>query len=223
MRDTLDLSTVQIVSSPDVRSWPITTEITELGIHPSVLHIRYDKQGQWPPVDIGGALQEATVWIFLQINGEWHATGAERLRPNQTDKPEDVAVSNFIGTSWLYDPHRWGPMAGYVPKVGELVGFMVAAGSTRSDDHVNVRERSAVVLVRWPDAQGADYPPFVTSPEPQPEPLRREVVPTPNDASAAAVALAKLDAIHDAIVKQTEQQHKDAETLLTLLQRVVPR
>ena len=44
---------------------------------------------------------------------------------------------------------------------GDLVGFMVVAGSTRSDNNVAVRERSAVVLVPFPrDGLETSFPPF---------------------------------------------------------------
>jgi hypothetical protein len=52
-------------------------------------------------------------------------------------------------------------MTGYVPPPGQLVGFMVVAGSTRSDDHVIVRERTGVVLVPFPaDDVSTEFPPF---------------------------------------------------------------
>lgn len=106
-----------------------------------------------------GTTQEATVWGFFHIGGRWYATGGERLRPNQTDKMLDNP--SHIGPGWLYDPGRWGVMTGYVPSPGELVGFMVVAGSTRSDDHVIVRERTGVVLVPFPaDDVSTEFPPF---------------------------------------------------------------
>ena len=52
-------------------------------------------------------------------------------------------------------------MTGYVPPPGQLVGFMVVAGSTRSDNNVAVRERSGVVLVQFPtDDRTTEFPPF---------------------------------------------------------------
>jgi hypothetical protein len=44
------------------------------------------------------------------------------------------------------------------PAVGERVGFFVVAGNVRGvDDVISVRERSNVVVVPFPDAQGAVY------------------------------------------------------------------
>ena len=51
-------------------------------------------------------------------------------------------------------------MTGYVPSPGDLVGFMVVSGSTRSDDHVVEHERTAVILVPFPaDDVTTEFPP----------------------------------------------------------------
>lgn len=146
--------------SPDVSAWPVTSSITSLSFVPGTFHIDHTKRGQWPGVDIGGALQEATVWVIENINGRWYATGGERLRPGQTDK--DLSAPSAIATGWFYSAH-WAPMNGYVPRVGELVGFMVVAGSTRSDTNAPVKERTGVVFINWPaDGTRASYPPFAS-------------------------------------------------------------
>ena len=155
------LSDVTIVSSPDVRSFPVTSRITELSFRPGTIHVDHTLRGTWPPVviDPDGTTQEATIWVFFRIGGRWYGTGGERLRPNQTDKALDNPSA--LGPDWLYDPNRWGVMTGYVPSPGELVGFMVVAGSTRSDDHVIARERTGVILVPFPaDGVTTAFPPF---------------------------------------------------------------
>jgi hypothetical protein len=155
------LGSVTILGSPDVRGFPVTSRITSLSFRPGTFHIDHERRGMWPPVliDPDGTTQEATVWVFFYIEGQWYATGGERLRPNQTDKALDNPSS--IGPDWLYARDRWGVMTGYVPSPGDLVGFMVVAGSTRSDNNVAVRERSAVVLVPFPrDGVETSFPPF---------------------------------------------------------------
>mgnify|MGYP000868151161 CR=1 FL=1 len=155
------LSDVTIVSSPDVRGFAVTSRITSLSFRPGTFHIDHTRRGMWPPIVIAddGTTQEATVWVFFHIGGRWYATGGERLRPNQTDKALDNP--SHIGPGWLYDPGRWREMTNYVPAPGELVGFMVVAGSTRSDDRVMVRERTGVVLLPFPrDDVSTEYPPF---------------------------------------------------------------
>src|SRR5262245_10526137 len=152
-------SKVRVIGgSPAVRSWPITASITSLSIGGGTFHVDCTKRCGWPGVDIGGALQEATIWMFEKIGGQWYGTGAERLRPCQADKglgrPSDIA------TGWFYSP-VWAPMTGYVPARGETVGFMVTAGSTRADANAPVRERTGVVLVAWPGDGGGAWPPFL--------------------------------------------------------------
>ena len=159
--DQIDLATVQVEASPaGVLSWPATAAITTLGIQPSALTLEVAPDRQWPlvPVDTGSEpSQAATLWVFLNIRGEWFGTGAERLRPGQLHgvKPESQDISSWIGQDWLFDVTRWKNMAGYTPSKGELVGWMVAAGSTPSDDHAPVHERTPVILVPWPGRDGS--------------------------------------------------------------------
>lgn len=156
-----DLSAVTIVASRDVRGFPVTSDITSLWFQPGTIHIDHTLRGMWPPVVIAddGTEQEATIWVFFHIGGQWYATGGERLRPDQTEKA--LPNPSWIGNEWLYDPGRWGVMTGYVPSPGELVGFMVVAGSTRSDDRVIEEERTGVVLVPFPaDGVRTEFPPF---------------------------------------------------------------
>lgn len=79
-----DLSQVKVVASPNVLVWPVTSQITSIGFSPGTFSINHTRRGQWPPVVISsdGTQQEVTIWVFFRINGQWHATGAERLRPS---------------------------------------------------------------------------------------------------------------------------------------------
>jgi hypothetical protein len=151
------LGPVQIIGgSPDVRSWPVTSRITSLRFSPGNIHLEHTKLGQWPGVDIGGALQESTLWVFFKIGGLWYATGGERWRPGQTDKA--LSAPSAIGPGWFYNGN-WAPMTNYVPRPGEQVGFMVVAGSTRADSRAPVRERSNVLMVPFPaDGVSASFP-----------------------------------------------------------------
>jgi hypothetical protein len=143
------LGPVQIVGgSPDIRSWAVTSRITSMVFSPGNLHLEHTRFGQWPAVDTGGGgLQEATLWVFFRISGQWYATGGDRLRPGDRDR--ELTNPSAIGPGWFYSP-MWSPMSGYVPRPGELVGFMVVAGSTRADFNVAVRERSNVLLIPFP-------------------------------------------------------------------------
>ena len=151
------LGYVQIVGgSPDVRNWPITSRLTSLRFEPGNIHLEHTKLGQWPGVDIGGALQESTLWVFFRIGGQWYATGGERWRVGQTDKA--LSAPSAIGPGWFYGS-QWAPMTNYVPMPGELVGFMIVAGSTRADSRAPVQERSAILLIPFPpDGVSASFP-----------------------------------------------------------------
>lgn len=155
--DTFKLADVQVIGSPDVRSFPVRATFEAIGINDDHISIASSGTGYWPAVSIDGGdpVQSATLWVFVRINGTWYATGAERLRPTQLngDKP-DGPPSTLIGNGWLYDGGRWGGLAGYNPKPGELVGMMLVAGSTRSDDNCPVKERSDIVFFAWPDDRG---------------------------------------------------------------------
>ena len=101
------LANVTVVGSPNVLGWPVTSRMTEIGFREGWIHFDHTKRGQWPGVVIAadGTLQESTIWIFYKINGQWYGTGAERTRPDQTDKP--IPNPWAPGVSWLYDPSRW--------------------------------------------------------------------------------------------------------------------
>ncbi len=142
--------------SPDVRSWAVTSQITQLGFANGSILLNHTKLGQWPGVDIGGALQESTLWVFFRINGQWYATGAERWRPSQTSKA--LTQPSHISTGWFYN-NNWAPMWNYFPAVGEQVGFMVVAGSTRLDNNAPVHERSNILMIPFPaDGVPAYFP-----------------------------------------------------------------
>jgi hypothetical protein len=146
--------------SPNVASWPVTSQITSLVFDSTlgVFHIDHTKRGRWSPVPFGSTTQESTVWVFFKINGKWYGSGGERLRPNQTDK--GLGVPSQMGSGWFYDG-RWVPMTGYVPPVGDLVGFMVVAGDTRAGSNVILQERTGVVFIPMPPDGGiARFPPF---------------------------------------------------------------
>ena len=151
------LGYVQIVGgSPDVRGWAITSRITSLRFDPGNIHLEHTRLGQWPGVDIGGALQESTLWVFFRIGGQWYATGGERWRVGQTDK--ELSAPSAIGPGWFYGP-QWAPMTNYVPVPGELVGFMVVAGSTRADNRAPVQERSPILMIPFPpDGVSVSFP-----------------------------------------------------------------
>lgn len=165
----IPLSQVKVVGSdPAVLNFPRKHDdrdisLNSFGIVPGTMSIRTSNTDHWPGIDgtMDRDSQAGTLWIFLKINGQWYATGAERLRKYQVngDKPEadpnEGGLSTLVGQGWLYDENRWREMTGHNPQPGEHVGFMVAAGSTRSDNLTPVKERTNVIEVVWPGPNGA--------------------------------------------------------------------
>lgn len=158
----IPMDSVTVIGSPDVRSFDSThVSLDSITFTGSAMILRSTGASAWPSVAIepgGEPVQAGTLWVIENIQGKWYATGAERLRPSQVSgsKPEG-SPADLIGTGFLYAEDRWGPMAGYNPVEGELVGFMIVSGSTRSDDQVTVQQRSPAILTRW-SRVGSNYP-----------------------------------------------------------------
>lgn len=142
------LGSVTTYASPVVDSW---AEVGTLGFtfSPGLLTLAISQLGAWSanPINIGGATQAATIWLFLQISGSWVGAGGERLRPNQSTKAENTLYSLWPG-DWFYNG-TWGPL-GIVPTAGQSAAILVTAGSTRVDNRTNFTERTPVVQFAWP-------------------------------------------------------------------------
>lgn len=199
----IDLSTVVIHNSPDVRDWPATSTITRLEFRVGGVHIEHTKRdgpGAWPnfrPPGWDGDLQY-TLWLIERIDGVWHASGG--IQYWQDCDQNGGAPENFAA-SWFYAPDRWAPMTGYQPAPGETVGFMVTAGDARNNGTQSVQERSNIVVLPFP-VSGSVYA-AVAPPEPDP-------VPVPLPATAPAWALDALRRLTTLEVRMDELAEKAA-------------
>ena len=120
----------------DVSSWPETSRITSASIGNPPVCIHHTKAGKWPVKD--GL--EGNPWIFVNMNGKWYGATFEWLGPGQQCKGIHAGnIGEHIGRS---------PLSSWRPRSGELVGLMVSARARFRAD--TVRERSNVVMVRWP-------------------------------------------------------------------------
>jgi hypothetical protein len=170
----IPIDRIQPINGPnDVFTFPATAEISELAFRPGGLRIVHSRQGLWPPVSIDGKAsadddQEATLWVILQINGDWVGAGMERLRPRQTDKPEPDDPLGFV-SEWV-SGRNFGPFNGHVIRNGDPIGFMVVAGSTRLGAMFTVKERSKVIEMTYPPMMGAR--PVWTEGQPEAPPTR---------------------------------------------------
>lgn len=155
--DAINLNTAIIHNSPsDVASWPVTTTLARLDLMPSGAHVEFGKQSSWPeviPPGWAGGLQY-TLWIVLNINGRWHASGCIEYWRGLYENGGPV---NQYAMNWYFDAIRWGPMTGHQPAPGEQVGFLITSGDARNNGPSSVRERSNVVMVSFPSAAGRSF------------------------------------------------------------------
>jgi hypothetical protein len=154
--DQMNLAEAAVYNSPaDVASWPITTRITRLqmlGCNGGIA-LTFGAQNSWPdytPPGWDGPLQY-TVWAVVNVNGRWNTSGFIQFwRGRENTGAPILPLSCGFPVNWAYD-HRWGPMNGYRPSVGERMGFFVTAGDARNNGGVtSLRERSNVVVVDLP-------------------------------------------------------------------------
>jgi hypothetical protein len=154
--DQMNLAEATVYNSPaDVASWPITTRITRLqmlGCNGGIA-VTFGAQNTWPeytPAGWDGPLQY-TLWAVVNVNGRWNTSGFIQFwRGRENTGAPILPLGCGFPVNWAYD-HRWGPMNGYRPSVGERMGFFVTAGDARNVPVVtSVRERSNVVVVDLP-------------------------------------------------------------------------
>lgn len=223
MKDAIDIGSVQIHNSHDVRGWPVSATITKLEFRPTGVHVEHTKNqgaGAWPnfrPPSWEGDLQY-TLWIFLQISGQWHGSGCIEYWQScdQNGGPPEEFAKN-----WYYAADRWAPMTGHQPAPGEFVGFMVSAGDARNNGAQSVQERSNIVVVPFPSSgwvynKPADEP----VPEPIPEPIPVPLPPVPSDPNPLAVKLAEL---YDLYNSQTDRLKAVEDAILSIKNNQPPQ
>jgi hypothetical protein len=131
-------------------SWAQTANITSVDFEPDYFYVDFDKRtspDRWPDVPFGSGSLQYTLGLCLNLygQGQWYCSAAIQYWFGR-----DNGASDNIGGDWYYDPARWGPMAGYQPANGEIVGIFVGAGNLRdvSDGSGSyVFERSNVLLM----------------------------------------------------------------------------
>jgi hypothetical protein len=223
----IPIKDIRVINGPDdVFTFPATADITEIAFRPRTMRIVFTKQGKWPPVDIENKAnadddQEATVWVILKINGEWCAAGMERLRPNQTDKPEGDDPFGFIAA--FVENRNFGPFNGHTPRKGDPIGFMVVAGNTRLGAQFTVKERSKVIEMTYPPQGGR--PVWVEGQvEPDVQPDSPEPVVGPLPAVQPGATKADVDAARAEILARIDRLEANTNATLKefkpLLERI---
>jgi hypothetical protein len=169
MTDAIDLHAATIVKSPaDIADWPVTATITRLTMDPQgglalSFAVPIQEAWKWPSNPaIPSDNFQFTVWAVVKINGQWLAAGFVQMwQGREMGNPGSHALPPILTgyPDWWGDVRRlWGPMADYVPRAGDQVGFLISAGNGRLQPGVtSVRERSNVVVVPLPVGDRGDF------------------------------------------------------------------
>jgi len=201
MADMIDLAQAKIVSSPDVRRWPMTAAITSLSFgEQGQTRVEFTKRhgpNRWPdviPPEFDGPIQ-FTLWLFLKMNGTWTGAGFQEFWNDRsgTGDPGDPDVPSVYDKHWYYG-NGWNPMQQHGPIApGESIAFMVTSGDARlSKGPYGPSERSDVVVIPATDFGAftfGDAPPIPQPPTPQPPGPSK---PYPGDATWDAIGVTML-------------------------------
>jgi len=157
MSDAIPLDRVNILNSPDIHGWPVTTAITKIDWSPAGMAIDFTRKNgvnPWPPIptDTPGDNYQFTLWVLLNIASSWWGAGVIEFYTGQV---RNGGAPDQIAANWYYDPIRWTPMTGHQPIPGEQVGFLLTSGDARhGNTGVGLHERSNIVAVNFPGAAG---------------------------------------------------------------------
>ena len=158
-------SKVNWLNSHNVGGWAETSQISSVAVKQNgEICIDHSKAGQWCPIpgsEINSSWKpdplEGNPYIVVKINDQYYAATYDWLRPGQTCKFGHVGSLGVIYS----DPEdslgrhtKRSPLQEWVPKSGEIVGFMVS-GLARNNADPNNRERSNIVWYRMPSLDGS--------------------------------------------------------------------
>ena len=152
-------------SPPDLGSWTETAKITSIQFTGDAFLVDFDRRdgpNRWPDLSFGdggsGTLQY-TLGMCVNPSGQWFCSAVVQFWYQR-----DLAAStppSYVGRNWFYDS-RWGPILGYQPQNGELVGLFAATGNLRDKTFTGagcpqVCERTNVAIVPWHNDDFADF------------------------------------------------------------------
>lgn len=153
----IDLGKVVYLSSPDVSGWRQTATLTLVeqdgsSARGGPMCMSFTDPG-WPdsPWPYGGSDPNfgvyANQWYFANIGGIWYGGAGEWMY-------RGAAVCKAgQGTTTIGPDSGFGqPFSSWVPKPGELVGYMVSSVARRGSVKRTVDERSNVIMQPWHDS-----------------------------------------------------------------------
>jgi hypothetical protein len=156
------LSQAKMVSSPqDFANWAETAKVTSITFFPDSFWVDFDRRDgpdRWIDTPFGDGSLEYTLGMCVNISGQWYCSAVVQFWYTR-----DLAASGIPGNvsfEWFYDPARWGPMAGYQPQEGEIVGLFACAGNCRNNDAGDrsyIKERTNVAFVPWSNSGNGSY------------------------------------------------------------------
>jgi hypothetical protein len=227
--DMIDPASIRIVNSfEDMARWPATVALTGLELAPGRGLVVHADTERWPDFhldnDPAAGLVRSTLCVGFQVDGQWvmsgflnywaHGTHEGHVRTDSGAHPLEIAPDKGINNwqaNWAYG--GWGPLDSYVPKPGDLMAVMLAAGGTRMSKTRTVSERSQIVVVPLQLSGSWDFPsqPTPKPVDPQPPVTRNPV--TLNQEQYDAL-MARFDTI-DRELAGARQDMKEAVTELT--------
>lgn len=202
MSDAIDLHQCELTPNAGIADWAQTTDISQLDVRPSGLHIEFSKKDgpdRWPdviPPGWTGPIQY-TIWFGALVNGAptfaaclnwWHGRSDNESGP-VTDP------QHYPRNLWYLND----ALKGHAPSVGETLGCFLTAGAARGiagNYATAVRERSNVVTFTMPSGSGQTFT-YSSDPIPPGPP------PTPSDAVMAK--LHAMDAKLDRLINGLDQ------------------
>lgn len=153
---TIDLTQVTYVRGPNISSWAQSAIIQSVeqdgnaSINGPMCISWTTPFSIWPSVPFLGDPSvpiNANQWYFANINGRWYGGAGEWLRSDRG------FCKSGQGTNTIGPDGGWAPpMNTWVPKRGELVGYMVSSPAREWPSMKTIDERSDVVLVPWKDS-----------------------------------------------------------------------
>lgn len=138
----------------EIASWKQTGRIRVVeqdGAGAGLMCIGFDLFADWPSVPFFGdptVPVYANQWYFARIGGQWYAGPGEYLRADRSSSCKSGQGTNGIGPDGGWN----NAMRTWVPKPGELVGYMISTPARNYSVHKTIDNRTDVVLQPWHDS-----------------------------------------------------------------------
>ena len=131
----------------DVSKWKVTSKLKVTISSGGSVCFQHADASKWPSVSITHTSGTHKIqvnrnpWVFAYKNGKWYGATFEWMRPTGRCKPGKTVSGDHV---------KRDPLKNWDPKKGETLYFMVSA-LARFGAHVNVKERTDLVKVVWPE------------------------------------------------------------------------